>query len=131
MRHETKKASRWYQTIQQGQDPLTTAQVMFWFKITTNTNDYTQIRDMVDSNNNQDLEILAQRIAAVVQFYLALGHIGQMQAENLRPRSVIQTANLPISSSLFQLQIFNGQTSTNICQPILEHLLKMNKKHIA
>jgi hypothetical protein len=29
MRHETKKASKWYQTVQQGQDPLTTAQVIF------------------------------------------------------------------------------------------------------
>ena len=28
LRHETKKASKWYQTIQQGQDPLTIAQVI-------------------------------------------------------------------------------------------------------
>jgi hypothetical protein len=28
MRHETKKASTWYQTIQRGQDPLTTAEVL-------------------------------------------------------------------------------------------------------
>ena len=29
MRHKTKKGSRWYQSIQQGQNPLMTAQVMF------------------------------------------------------------------------------------------------------
>jgi len=28
LRHETKKTSRWYQTVQQGQNPLTTAQVI-------------------------------------------------------------------------------------------------------
>jgi len=32
MRHETKKASTWYQTIQHGQDPLTTAEVLLQFQ---------------------------------------------------------------------------------------------------
>lgn len=30
MRHETKKSSKWYQSIQRGQDPLTIAQVILW-----------------------------------------------------------------------------------------------------
>ena len=30
LRHETKKTSKWYQTVQQGQVALTTAQVMYW-----------------------------------------------------------------------------------------------------
>lgn len=30
LRHETKKASKWYQTVQNGQDPLTTAQVIYY-----------------------------------------------------------------------------------------------------
>ena len=77
------------------------------------------------------LKFLPRGLHAVVLFYLELDHIGQMQAENSRPKSVIQPANLPTSSSLFLLQIFNGQISMIICQPVLGHLLKMNKKHIA
>jgi len=32
MHHETKKASTWYQTIQHGQNPLTTAEVLLQFQ---------------------------------------------------------------------------------------------------
>jgi hypothetical protein len=73
---------------------------------------------------------LLRELLAVVLPYLELGHAGQMQVENSRPRFAIQTANPLISFSLFQLPTFNGQISTNICLLNLENLLKVNKKHI-
>jgi hypothetical protein len=38
LRHEAKKASKWYQTTQNGQNPLTTAQVILWVWVTAYAN---------------------------------------------------------------------------------------------